>query len=759
MRTNLLWYIRLFAVLIISVLLFFILLFTVYSQTSSQIRQEAVERQKVYLQRGATVINTAFSSFWGNKTSQIQKLNGLSNIAKEDTLHPADYAQMITLRDQLTRIIGTFDPDNPFLLVFLRGDGLAISSYSIYHNLTESFREHNVVLDGLSYEDASAFIRNTANDGIVVQNAAVVTYASSADSLYQYSAKQYLCIVRNLHIGAVRSDAYALWLYEIGVLHDTLSGESATNDFFALMRGDEVIYTNQPEAPLALLENGTYYDTANSDTYFSIQLPSLGLTAYLSLNDAVVLQHLQRFSTLWNTLLIAFVLLCAALFVLLVFYLFKPLRRLYTRIIPDAKDAPQSSGNIFIQMEGRITELGSHRQALDIQLARWQTILHKNLLNKLLRGGQISPSEADILNSLPAVSSDQAFRVVLIGIFSQSPQTSIEFSERIERGIEEKTPTPLYTWMDAKHLALILPESSAQTQTPQGQRTLRTLLADLHERLGKRLSDPSAIAFGVGLAHAGIKNIEASYREARKAFREAEMWKRASIVYFEPAENDPLSYSIPYDELVKMQNMLETGNSREACIHLDALSAQLFAEDPSARWDELVSHQFYQDIHGMVLRISSRRRELSILSSFPPYDESTPARVWLEQIKSSFQYIAEVMASNKHADNALSNSLLEYIMAYYSDPAMSVATVAEAFSLSERSLSRYFKDRMEDTFSNILEKIRLSEAETLLLRGNSTMKDIACQIGYANLTTFLKAFKRRYGLTPSDWVRKNRPQG
>ena len=97
----------------------------------------------------------------------------------------------------------------------------------------------------------------------------------------------------------------------------------------------------------------------------------------------------------------------------------------------------------------------------------------------------------------------------------------------------------------------------------------------------------------------------------------------------------------------------------------------------------------------------------------------------------------------------------EYITEYYCDPAMSLTTLAEAFSMSERSLSRYFKDRMEDTFTNVLENLRLSQAEKLLLAGKNSIREIAQKVGYSNLSTFYKAFKRRNGVTPTDWAKRN----
>lgn len=72
--------------------------------------------------------------------------------------------------------------------------------------------------------------------------------------------------------------------------------------------------------------------------------------------------------------------------------------------------------------------------------------------------------------------------------------------------------------------------------------------------------------------------------------------------------------------------------------------------------------------------------------------------------------------------------------------------------MSERSLSRYFKDKLGETFTMTLERLRLSEAKTLLTQSGLSVKEIAEKAGYFNTITFYKAFKRRNGLTPSEWV-------
>jgi len=211
-------------------------------------------------------------------------------------------------------------------------------------------------------------------------------------------------------------------------------------------------------------------------------------------------------------------------------------------------------------------------------------------------------------------------------------------------------------------------------------------------------------------------------------------------------------YTLTYDELNRLQNMLSVGDAEQAHAYLDSLAARLVGDSSSHPLEEWLFRQFTTEIRGVVLRVSIKHHELSILEAFPTVRDFVTVQEWLCLAHNAFTYIGQLVQSTQGSEGGLANELLDYISRFYNDSAMSLATIADAFSMSERSMSRYFKDRMQDTFSNILEKYRLSEAEKLLLGGDYTLRLIAEQVGYANLSTFLKAFKRRYGVTPTEWA-------
>lgn len=60
-----------------------------------------------------------------------------------------------------------------------------------------------------------------------------------------------------------------------------------------------------------------------------------------------------------------------------------------------------------------------------------------------------------------------------------------------------------------------------------------------------------------------------------------------------------------------------------------------------------------------------------------------------------------------------------------------------------------FKENMNINFSVYLEDLRLNEAARLIKEGNSNLTEVSFEVGYNNPTSFRRAFKKKFGVTPS----------
>lgn len=92
-----------------------------------------------------------------------------------------------------------------------------------------------------------------------------------------------------------------------------------------------------------------------------------------------------------------------------------------------------------------------------------------------------------------------------------------------------------------------------------------------------------------------------------------------------------------------------------------------------------------------------------------------------------------------------------YIRSNYMHP-IRVERIAAELSLDRRYLSRLFKEEMGSSIQEYLIRVRLEEAERLLLRGCS-VKEAANLTGYEDVSNFSKMFKKRNGRSPASMLR------
>lgn len=91
----------------------------------------------------------------------------------------------------------------------------------------------------------------------------------------------------------------------------------------------------------------------------------------------------------------------------------------------------------------------------------------------------------------------------------------------------------------------------------------------------------------------------------------------------------------------------------------------------------------------------------------------------------------------------------EYVDTHYVNPNISLVFVADEFHLSEVYLSKLFKQITGENFSKYIEQLRLTRANELLQQ-HMPIKDVAQAVGYNSPQVFRRAYKRMYGISPSD---------
>lgn len=91
----------------------------------------------------------------------------------------------------------------------------------------------------------------------------------------------------------------------------------------------------------------------------------------------------------------------------------------------------------------------------------------------------------------------------------------------------------------------------------------------------------------------------------------------------------------------------------------------------------------------------------------------------------------------------------QFIQENYSDPDLGLTMLAEEFDLSESYLSRLFREKSGFRLGDFIEQIRIREAFHLLNDTDLNINVISEEVGYNSPQSFRRAFKRLFGVTPT----------
>ena len=103
--------------------------------------------------------------------------------------------------------------------------------------------------------------------------------------------------------------------------------------------------------------------------------------------------------------------------------------------------------------------------------------------------------------------------------------------------------------------------------------------------------------------------------------------------------------------------------------------------------------------------------------------------------------------------------LVEKIKTYVRDniyESPNAGNIAAEFSLSERQIRRIFEKHTEKTLSEFLKEEIFLAAQKLMVEEKMSLQEIAMTLGYADVFTFSKAFKRHVGISPGAFRKDTR---
>ena len=123
----------------------------------------------------------------------------------------------------------------------------------------------------------------------------------------------------------------------------------------------------------------------------------------------------------------------------------------------------------------------------------------------------------------------------------------------------------------------------------------------------------------------------------------------------------------------------------------------------------------------------------------------------INQTKSIIYYILDKMSNDQKtsiSDTSLAAGV-RYIDAHFSDPKIDIETVCAVAFISVSSLQRGFAKYFGISPKQYLIQLRMNRALELLTENRLSVKEISFVCGFTDEKYFSRAFKKRYGCSPS----------
>lgn len=129
-------------------------------------------------------------------------------------------------------------------------------------------------------------------------------------------------------------------------------------------------------------------------------------------------------------------------------------------------------------------------------------------------------------------------------------------------------------------------------------------------------------------------------------------------------------------------------------------------------------------------------------------------RKMAEQInKNTFDKNLTIIESLNKIDDEFIKKVTAIVEDYLDSDKIDVNFIAEKVNMSHSTLYRKIKALSGISINEFIRKIRINNAEKLLLTGKYTISEISYMVGFNSITYFRQCFKEEFGAVPSEYVK------
>lgn len=400
------------------------------------------------------------------------------------------------------------------------------------------------------------------------------------------------------------------------------------------------------------------------------------------------------------------------------------------------------------QLTTQLDEAADANAQLQREIDAQRPMLTASYLRKLLSGHVASQEEFTyMMEALGLVGSLHHYVLFCVANRQDGAERDLRaeydaVTSALERHLSGAYPLYYYVSLSREFVVLVTYPNTEE----ESLNDLQTRIVQLHDDL----ADHAGLWFyaGVGSRCVQASQLWESFEQARAASRYTA--RHHIFLPYEFIRKDTQSWYYPIEISAKLLHFITTGNK--------AQTAEMFA---LIHRENIEQRSLSLPLLNMLLSDLKNTLFKARFQISAPVSEELSER--LNKLDEHLYTAAPTFAQLEDDALLLCDFFVKatspaapvpdverYLQENYTDPSMCLSKVGEQFNISDTYLSHMFKEKTGQNFSVYLERLRMNEAARRLQSGDCNLSELYADIGYTNATSFRRAFKKFFGMTPSE---------
>jgi two-component system response regulator YesN len=264
----------------------------------------------------------------------------------------------------------------------------------------------------------------------------------------------------------------------------------------------------------------------------------------------------------------------------------------------------------------------------------------------------------------------------------------------------------------------------------------------------------NTVTLGIGNEYLEPVMIPKSYIESMAAIDYRLLKGAGKLIYYHEIAIDPIALNgYTNRDPEKLKLFIKQGNTDQINVFLEEVVHYIKSGSTSVFIARMVCYEIlstvlrtFDEINKQYAHDKLKYPDAFGLTEFETIDELAEiVRRLSEDIN---QYLKRQV---EHRELDLIDKIIAYVRENYIDPDFSIQQLAQHFNMSQAKISQYYKERTGKNIIDFETELKMERAKQLLRSSKLPLRDVALDVGYYNVTSFIRRFKQMEALTPGEY--------